>query len=33
MFREEQAELIGDIQVMFHLLKVPKDEYSFLKFL
>ena len=32
-FREEQIAVMGDIKDMFHQVKLPKDQYSFLKFL
>ena len=32
-FREEQIAVIGDIKAMYHQVKVPKDQWSFLKFL
>ena len=32
-FREEQIAVMGDIEAMFHQVKVPKDQCSFLKFL
>ena len=32
-FREEQIAVMEDIEAMFHQLKVPKDQCSFLKFL
>ena len=32
-FGEEQIALMGDIEVMLHQVKVPKDQCSFLKFL
>ena len=32
-FREEQVAVMGDIEAMFHQVKVPKDQCSFLKFL
>ena len=32
-FREEKIAVMGDIEAMFHQMKVPKDQCSFLKFL
>ena len=32
-FREEQIAVTGDIEAMFHQVKVPKDQCSFLEFL
>ena len=32
-FREEQVAVMGDIEAMFHQVKVPDDQCSFLKFL
>ena len=32
-FQEEQIAVMGDIEAMFHQVKVPKDQCSFLKFL
>ena len=32
-FREEQVAVMGDIEAMFHQVKVPKHQCSFLKFL
>ena len=32
-FREEQIAVMEDIEPMFHQLRVPKDQCSFLKFL
>ena len=32
-FREEQVAVMGNIEIMFHQVKVLKDQCSFLKFL
>ena len=32
-FRDEQGTVMGDIEAMFHQVKIPDDQCSFLRFL